>query len=79
MAEAIDRVVRRKLISQAAERLWRRQGVRSAGPVSPPEPPKLGARRGGRAAPSRLPRMRAAAWRPWPATSESGAAEGDSA
>jgi len=30
MAEALDRALRRKLISQAAERLWRRQGVRSA-------------------------------------------------
>jgi hypothetical protein len=28
MAEALDRALRRKLISQAAERLWRRQGVR---------------------------------------------------
>jgi hypothetical protein len=33
MTEAIDRALRRKLISEAAERLWRRQGVRPGDPA----------------------------------------------
>lgn len=44
MAEALDRARRRKLIAEAAERLWRRHGVRPGGPVRRPACPTCGAR-----------------------------------
>jgi hypothetical protein len=55
MTKAIDRTLRRELISQAAERLWQRQGVRPGGHVPRGACPTCGAWHGGRAAPSRPP------------------------
>jgi hypothetical protein len=61
MIEAIDRARRRKLISQAAERLWRRQGVQPGGPVPLGRWPTGRSGAEGRAASSRLPRARTGA------------------
>ena len=61
MAEPIDRALRRKLIAQAAERLWRRQRMRAW-------------HKGGAAAALRRSHERPAAPRREPAPAESGAA-----
>lgn len=78
MAVAIDRALRRKLISQAAKRLWRRQGARPGRPVPLAECPTRDTGPGSRAASSRLLRNRPAGRRPWPVPSESGATGRDS-
>jgi hypothetical protein len=70
MTGAFDKAHRRKLISEAAERLWRREGVRPAGPVSPPASPTPGS--GDRAPPARLPGTHRAAPRRVPAPAASG-------
>jgi len=75
MAEAIDRAQRRKLISQAAERHWRRQGVPPGGPNHLPACPTCGAWPGDGAA-SRLPHEHLAAPGRAPGRLESGAAAG---
>jgi hypothetical protein len=58
MSEAIDKVLRRKLISQAAERLWRSLGVRSGGLEPSLACPTCGASPVGHSAPWRLSRER---------------------
>jgi hypothetical protein len=58
MSEAIDKVLRRKLISQAAERLWRTLGVRPGDPAPSLACPTCGAWAAGHPAPWRLSRER---------------------
>ena len=74
MANVIDKALRRELISLAAERLWRRQGVRHGGPVVHLACPTCGAWPQGAAASSHQPRGRLVAG-PAPAESRAAAAK----
>jgi hypothetical protein len=77
MVEAIDRVERRKLISQAAKRLRRRRAAKPGAGAAPAEGATRAGGPGSRAVGSRLLRKHPATTGPWPRAAEAKAAERD--